>query len=380
MSDTDTIPLSPRQQASPFRDFLNDDDGDAYLQKAVPTGRYRELEPGVYTAHSDMSGTYLRGKKIEYEPLIELPDSEAQQVSDYITTFYDPETKERYERYEFLYKAGMLLHGKPGTGKTYICYQVAEQAVANGDIVLWDPDPRLVPTFVRAIRAITDKDVRILVIWEEFDRLLDRQENTILQLLDGGDAISNIVYLATTNYYWRLPQRISNRPSRFIFKLEIGPPPAVVRRAYFERKLHPVDQDKYLDALTDATEGLVLDHCKALMLEVVVMQRDLKTVADRLKKENGVSTDTVADGLKNAEGKRDGTYDRVVEAVATRLLKEDGIQKLREEMANQDDNADDDADEDDGAEDEPGDSPTSPGLRQTIKNRLVGVLQEAAAD
>jgi SpoVK/Ycf46/Vps4 family AAA+-type ATPase len=218
------------------------------------------------------------------EGLIPLEEPASKELLDFITEFFTEETKNRYKRYDILYRSGVLLHGVPGTGKTYAIHRVREAAVAAGYIVLLDPNPNLVSKFVEAIRTITQTpEQSFLVIWEELDSYLDNFENKILELLDGNSTMENIIYIGTTNYIDKIPDRLKSRPSRFNRIVEVKTPTENMRREYFNAKLHADDKSKWLEPMVAVSEGLVLDFCKELILSVLVYNRPLQTEANRLK-------------------------------------------------------------------------------------------------
>lgn len=266
-----------------------------FTNKPKPIKGYtKEIPPGPYkVGHNPMAGTsWLEDYPVKTEGLIEMPDPVAIQILGFIRKFFTEETKRRYDRYNILYRAGVLLHGVPGTGKTYTIHRVIEEATKVGYITLRDPDPRLVQKFVQDIREITENpEFPILVIWEEFDALLERGlETNILALLDGTQTQTHVVYLATTNYIKKIPDRIKARPSRFNLVLEAKAPGADQRHVFFTHKLHADDQTQWVEKMVEASEGLVLDFCKELILGVLVYDRDLKIEVNRLREMAGLPT------------------------------------------------------------------------------------------
>lgn len=252
-----------------------------------------EIPPNAYTIHKDMDGNrWLTPSPAKIENIIEMPDPASGQVLSFINQFFTTETKSSYDKYGILYRAGVLMEGKPGTGKTYTIHKLSEAAIKEGFIILRDPPPNLVKAFVEDIRRITNKpSQQVLVIWEEFDDLLDSgYESYVLQLLDGAASLENVIYLATTNYINKIPDRLKARPSRFNLVITVGAPTADMRRAYFEAKLHQSDKAEWLEKLVEVSDGLVLDFCKELILGLLVYKRPMKAEVERLRKMAGLPT------------------------------------------------------------------------------------------
>jgi hypothetical protein len=268
--------------------------GDRYFATMPDTSILNNQIPaGAFTIHKDIEGhRWLTPSPAKVENIIEMPDPASKQVLDFISQFFTDETKAAYQRYGILYRAGVLMHGKPGTGKTYTIHKLTNAASAQGFVILRDPHPTLVKSFVDDIRRITNNPEQpVLVIWEEFDDLIEcGYETSILQLLDGASSVEHIIYLATSNYINKIPERMKSRPSRFNQVIEVGPPSADMRRSYFDAKLHPDDKAKWLNRMVEISEGLVLDFCKELILGLLVYKRDTKTEVERLRKMAGLGT------------------------------------------------------------------------------------------
>jgi SpoVK/Ycf46/Vps4 family AAA+-type ATPase len=244
------------------------------------------IPPGVYKVGiNQFTGKqWLVPTSIVTENLIPLEDEASVETLDFINEFFTVETKERYQRYNILYRSGLLLHGSPGTGKTYVIHRVKEAAISAGYIVLIDPPPDLVSKFIENIRVVTKNPTYpILVIWEEIDSYLINYENRILELLDGRSTVENIIYIGTTNYIDKIPDRLKARPSRFNRIIEVKTPSVQMRRSFFNAKLHPEDKERWLEPMVEASDGLVLDFCKELILSILVYNKPLQAEANRLK-------------------------------------------------------------------------------------------------
>jgi SpoVK/Ycf46/Vps4 family AAA+-type ATPase len=150
-------------------------------------------------------------------------------------------------------------------------------------VVLFNPDVGSLAAYVKTIRQI-EKDKKIVIIWEEFDSIVNQDEAELLCLLDGEIQAENIVYLATTNYISDIPARIKNRPSRFSIVQEISLPSKDTRHAYFDYKLKTKeDKEKYLGAFVDASEGFTIDQCKDLIVSTLLFNLSISEAVMKLK-------------------------------------------------------------------------------------------------
>ena len=183
-----------------------------------------------------------------------------------------------------VYKRGILMHGPPGCGKSYLIQNIMNKIVAKDGIVFTCNDENDVGHFIAFIAMFREIEPKrsIVVIIEDIDNVVENGRSilsNLLNVLDGVKQIDNVVYLATTNYPERLQERISNRPSRFDRVYEITHPDAKVREYYLRHKLHKEDLEKIdMDDWIEKTDGLSLSHIKELIVSVMILGKDLDEV------------------------------------------------------------------------------------------------------
>lgn len=228
----------------------------------------KTLPPGVYECEVTAEGQpYLQPFKMKNDEIIDIPGSTTESLRLEVDKFWSDEVSEKFKQYGLLQKRGYLLYGKPGTGKTLALTSIATHVIEKyGAVVLFNPHPGTVKEFGSLIREI-EPDKKLVIMWEEFDEILGRSEGSILSLLDGEIQLENVLYLATTNYISKIPGRIKNRPSRFSNVVEFIEPNEEMRRIYLDSKLHDSDRE-HLEPLVQASEGLVLDQLKDLVVSV----------------------------------------------------------------------------------------------------------------
>lgn len=251
-----------------------------------PPGRVEAVPPGIYKLFGPqpMRGPFYQEFRPNLDKLTEFKGGVAKEVVDDINNFLTPEVEARFRRYGFQHRRGILVYGKPGTGKTSLFFQIANKFVADGGIVFFNPELPLITQMAKYIRA-AKPDQKILVILEEFDDLLEcGWENTLLQLLDGGNSLSQIVYLASTNYIENVPKRFKSRPSRFALVTELPPPDAETRREYLSRVVHVEDRKLFnLDKVVEATEGMVLDQLKDVVVSAICLGSNVEGSIKKLR-------------------------------------------------------------------------------------------------
>lgn len=243
----------------------------------LPSGCYTVLYDG------DKDEVYFESFDPKCDDIIDLPSKEYEFIVNQMRHFLKPETKSKFDEYGFIYKRSALLYGKPGTGKTVIVNRIIQEALHNNAIVLFNPDPRLLYRYYQDVNT-TDKDKMCLVVFEEFDALLDKGkavEESLLSLLDGEIQKENVMYLATTNHVDQIPARLK-RPGRFGSLVEIGFPSAEARSVYLKAKHIPESE---IHSWVEKTEGFSVDELKETVLSTKCLGYNLDDIIARIKPE-----------------------------------------------------------------------------------------------
>jgi SpoVK/Ycf46/Vps4 family AAA+-type ATPase len=220
------------------------------------------LPPGVYTYGESPYGMLFDKVKTNDAAIQEVDEKQAAVMRE-ISCFWA--AGEWYKSKGFPHKRGVLLYGPPGTGKTTLIREVAASAVFNGGIVLRLCDLDELPTAIHLIREV-QPDARITVVIEDIEKWIRcNQEEELLDLLDGMQAVNNTLFIATTNHMSALPKRLTNRPSRFDTVISIGYPDTAARRKYITSVLPEASAAK-IENLVQKTNGMSMAHIKEAII------------------------------------------------------------------------------------------------------------------
>lgn len=241
------------------------------------------IAPGVYSCHvSNNLGPYLSKQPNDIDDLLMFPDNPSTEVLEEIRHFAT--LHEKFAERGYVFKRGILLWGPPGSGKTSTIQLLIKQVIEEMDgIAVHVQDPRVAVPCLKLVRQI-EPDRQIIVLMEDLDALVQQNgEAGYLSMLDGEDQISNVIYVATTNYPEYLDKRFVDRPSRFDTIKFIDFPEAPAREAYFKFK-EPGLTDQELAEYVAESNGFSVAHMKELIIATKCFEKPFDETIKRLKK------------------------------------------------------------------------------------------------
>lgn len=181
--------------------------------------------------------------------------------------------RELYDRMKMPYRRGLLLHGLPGTGKTFygkVLASLRDMAfiwVTAGDVSG--------PSSVHGIFERARRCGRAILFFEDLDFYASHRSvagrgdvlGELLVQLDGMHSNEGLFVVATTNDLTAIEPAIRDRPSRFDRIIEISPGPEDVRLSHLHHLLAPFGVDQALLApLGRKTEGFTGAQLQELAL------------------------------------------------------------------------------------------------------------------
>jgi hypothetical protein len=248
--------------------------GDVTLRAALPRHAYKV---GIL-----MDGTAIFEKmRPATDELYKFKNSTMESVLAEIDRFWD--LKPEYDKLGLMHNRGIILHGPPGTGKTSILHQTAQMIVDRGDVVLYARNIYAVAEGLKQFREV-EPARKVVVCLEDADEYVGYQEREFLQLLDGEQSISGVLYLATTNYLESFPPRLL-RPGRFDQKVLVGPPPYEGRLAYLNAKLGDDQPKTEVERLAKETDGMNFGDLRELVTAVYALKEPAAVALARLRGE-----------------------------------------------------------------------------------------------
>lgn len=252
---------------------------------AAATPTIKELPPDCYDIHADSKCVYVTPALKPTGILLELPEMRSEDVIKLVDSFWNSE-KDYKEGNEFViggasFKAGVMIYGPPGSGKSCTIKIVSKKLVDKGGTVFYSSGhPSHVSTFLVDFAKI-EPNRKSIVILEDIDSLINRYgDSDYLEMLDSAKSIDNVLFIATTNYPERLDPRIYNRPGRFSHVIKIGLPGTKTREAYLKAILK---NHRDVAEIVSKTAGFTIDHLTHLINAVYREKKNLANEIDRLK-------------------------------------------------------------------------------------------------
>jgi hypothetical protein len=231
----------------------------------------KRLPPGAFTVSLDCDDRpTFEARQLLADDLIDFPGSLPGKVLQEIEKFW--KLGERFRQHGFLHRRGYLFYGKQGCGKSSL----------TGNVAFFCDDPEEFVTCVEQFRAV-EPDRPMVCVFEDLDALIEEHgDSELLQWLDGSHQVNRTINLASTNYPEKLDRRIIARPRRFDRLLRIEAPDALVREAYFARKL-PAQTRAERAGWVEASDGLPFAALAELIISVCCLGNDLEKSAALLR-------------------------------------------------------------------------------------------------
>jgi hypothetical protein len=203
-----------------------------------------------------------------------LAGSLRQEIQNDFAQFFN--SRETYERYGIPWKRGAIFIGPPGNGKTHTLKALINQLdkpclyVRSFKSEYGTEQENMSEVFKRARMA------PCIVVLEDLDSMIDKKNRSFfLNELDGFQANTGVVVLATTNHPEKLDASILDRPSRFDRKYHFHLPAETERFAYIDQWNSELQTELRLPdggiaMLVAVTDGFSFAYLKELFVASMV--------------------------------------------------------------------------------------------------------------
>jgi len=125
--------------------------------ETLPAGRYKLL-----ILESIMGVRVIFERREQFEKIVEpLASKEYKNIKKSIETFFNPKLRELYSDLKYLNKKGILIHGKPGTGKTASVSYLAEKLANENDSIILEIVDKMHLIIYQELLMILEEIVKI---------------------------------------------------------------------------------------------------------------------------------------------------------------------------------------------------------------------------
>ena len=253
---------------------------EAFLQSILKIKREKRLRVmRHYISVSDSRGI-PRGDKT-WDDVILAPEVK-ETLETNVEAFF--KAGPMYKKYGLAYRRGILLVGPPGDGKSSI-FKILASKYRDYSFFMFgfggkhNDDP--IDPITRMFRRASEYAPSVVLI-EDLDRIADeRTMRSLLNLLDGIEANSGVMVLASSNNPEKIDRALIERPSRFDLVLRIDNPDFDQRYIYLKQRFATINvvTDVVLKDLAEKTDKYSMAMLQELftgaMLESVQRGREV---------------------------------------------------------------------------------------------------------
>jgi len=248
----------------------------------APTLKTKEKLPsGVYKVTYSRDDYHIIPIKINTDELYKFSEDFTDKILNEVNKFW--ERKEDYKKCKITHKRGLLLAGRPGTGKSAIINLLIDQLIKDDGIVFCIntiKEFQLYTDILKPIIRVLEPDRPIITIIEDIDQMIENigSDAMILDLLDGRNSIEHHLVILTSNNTSTLSPALL-RPSRIDMLFEVTAPSEIIRKEFFKRKGIPEGD---INTFVKKTEGFTFAELKEVYTGTIALGKTLDEVVNQI--------------------------------------------------------------------------------------------------
>lgn len=287
----------PHGEEINYKLLVNEDEIDTFYEFYIEFSEFTRKKRST-TKYITVFGGYdysVENLSYKWDDLI-FEKSIKESIRESIDFWYNNETW--YRDRKFPYKRGILLHGYPGNGKTFLTKVIISQYDLS--IVQFNfGNPELGNDELSDAFRYAVENAPSLFLLEDIDRVFSNYEKDItcvtkdalFNCLDGIEELDGVLIVATANHPEDMDSALINRPSRFDTIIQLNNPTCDLRLEYLTKLFNnEAIENSILIDIAEQCDGMSMAFMKEIYFKSVI-----NSLKDKDKK---IKTEHIYDALK----------------------------------------------------------------------------------